>query len=227
MSRPSRLPCSTVMPPTLEDVVDLALREVVRALVGGDAVLVEAAGLVAGLEHDDLMAERGELDGRRRGRPARRRPRRRASRSARPWRRAACPRANSVVGGVALQTADLDRLALGGLADAGLLAQRLGRADAGAHAADDVGVEDRLGRADGVAGDDLADEQRDVDRGRAGLHAGRVVAEQAALGGDPRLVLGREAGAGRRSSRHTGPGTNGRTRCQVSPSWECLCMDGF
>ena len=37
--------------------------------------------------------------------------------------------------------------------------------------------------------DDLADEQRDVDGGRAGLHAGRVVAEIAAVGLDQRLVL--------------------------------------
>ena len=92
------------------------------------------------------------------------------------------------IGGVALQAADLDRLALGDLADADLLAQGLGRADPGAHAAHDVGIEDGLGGAERVAGGDLADEQRDVDRGRAGLDAGRVVAEQAALGGDARLA---------------------------------------
>jgi hypothetical protein len=85
------------------------------------------------------------------------------------------------VGGVALQPADLDRLALGRLAHAGLLAQRLGRADAGAHAAEDVLVEDRLGRRLGRAGRDLADEERDVDRGRAGGDAGRIVAEIAAV----------------------------------------------
>ena len=41
-----------------------------------------------------------------------------------------------------------------------------------------------------VVGGDLADEQRNVDRGRAGLLAGRVEAEIAALGLDQRLVRG-------------------------------------
>ncbi len=92
------------------------------------------------------------------------------------------------VGRVALQRADPHRLALGMLAHAGLLAELLGRADAGAHAAHDVGRQDGLGGPDIVALGDLPDEERDVDRGRAGLHAGRVVAEVAALGLDERLV---------------------------------------
>ena len=43
-------------------------------------------------------------------------------------------------------------------------------------------------RAERVAGGDLADEQRNVDRGRAGALARRVVTEIAAIGLDPRLV---------------------------------------
>ncbi len=92
------------------------------------------------------------------------------------------------VGGMTLQLPDLDRLALGLHAHAGLFAERLGRADAGAHAAQDVLVEDRLRRRLGHPGRDLADEQRDVDLGRAGRDAGRVVAEIAAVGGHLRLV---------------------------------------
>ena len=94
------------------------------------------------------------------------------------------------VGRVALQKPDADGLALGGLAHAGLLAQGLGRADARAHAAHDVGVENRLRRAVAVAGGDLPDEQRNVDRRRAGLLAGGVEAEIAALQLDPGLVRG-------------------------------------
>ena len=93
------------------------------------------------------------------------------------------------VGGVALQQTDLDRLAFGVLAHAGFLAQGLGGADAGAHAAHDVGGEDCFGRADAVAGRDLADEKRNVDGGGTGLLARRVEAEIAAVGLDPRLVL--------------------------------------
>jgi hypothetical protein len=97
------------------------------------------------------------------------------------------------VGGEALQAADLDRLAFGRFAHAGFLAQRLGRADPGAHAAEDVLVEDRPGGGQCRAGGDLADELGDVDGRRAGDGAGRVMAEIAAVGGDPGLV-GREWG---------------------------------
>ena len=68
------------------------------------------------------------------------------------------------VGGKALQAADLDRLALGGLAHAGLFAQGFGGADAGADAAKDILAPDRLCGGFGRAGPDLADEKRDVDR---------------------------------------------------------------
>ena len=88
------------------------------------------------------------------------------------------------------------------IAHAGLLAQHLGRADAGAHAADDVALEDRAAPAPlRIAGRDLADEERDVDAGRAGLDAGRVVAEIAAarLRRAPRG--GRAADAGPRNWR--------------------------
>ncbi len=92
------------------------------------------------------------------------------------------------IGGVALQLADRHRLVLGEVPDASLLAERLHRADAGAHAAHDVGIENGLAGAARIVGLDLADEERDVDRRRAGLHARRVEAEIAAVGLDERLV---------------------------------------
>ena len=93
------------------------------------------------------------------------------------------------VGRKALQFADPDRLAFGHLADAGLFAQSLGRADAGAHAAEDVCRQDRLAGAVRIAGQDLADEHRNVDAGRARRDARRVVAEIAAVGLDEGLML--------------------------------------
>ena len=91
---------------------------------------------------------------------------------------------------VALQLADADRLHLGGLAHARLLAQSLGWTDARAGPAHDVGVENGHRRPGAIAGGDLADEQRNVDRGRAGPLAGRVEAEIATLGFDLRFVEG-------------------------------------
>src|SRR3546814_3509032 len=82
------------------------------------------------------------------------------------------------VGGIALQQADLHRLALLRRAHAGLLAQHLGRTDARAGAAEDVLLQDVLRRAADVVGRDLADEARDIDAGRAGLDAGRVRSEE-------------------------------------------------
>ena len=95
---------------------------------------------------------------------------------------------HDAVGGVALEPPDLHRLALGRLPHAGALAEFLGRADARAHAAEDVLLEDRLPGRLGLPGRDLADEERDVDLGRAGLDAGRIVAEIAPVRGDRRLV---------------------------------------
>jgi hypothetical protein len=97
--------------------------------------------------------------------------------------------AHGDIGGVALQAADLHRLAFGDLAHADFLAQGLGRAHAGAHAAKNILVEDSLGRPQRIAGGNLADEQRDVDRRRAGLHARSIIAEIAPVGLDQRFVM--------------------------------------
>ena len=84
-------------------------------------------------------------------RPCRPRPPPRGGRSARPAVGFSAGRQQRV-GCVALQQPDPDRRAFGRLAHAGLLAKRLGRADARAHAAHDIGVEDGLGCGERIAG---------------------------------------------------------------------------
>ena len=170
-----------------EDEIHLALRELVDRLVGGDAVFVEPARLLARVEDRDVVAVHREAM--------------RAGEARRPGaddgdalsgRRGAAERMlaalHQMIGRVALQLADLDRLVLGEVPDARLLAERLHRADAGADAAHDVGIEDGLAGAAGIVGLDLADEERDVDMRRAGVHARRVEAEIAAVGFDEGLV---------------------------------------
>jgi hypothetical protein len=86
-----------------------------------------------------------------------------------------------IVEGVALQQADAHRLALAVVvAHAGAFAQDLGRAHARATAAKDILLEDAVGGAVDVLVVDVADEAGHVDAGGAGVHAGRVVAVQAA-----------------------------------------------
>ena len=86
-----------------------------------------------------------------------------------------------VVDGIALQRADQHgRAFLRVVTHAGLLAQNLGGADAGAAAAEDIRRENLLGRALNVLVADIADERGDVDLAGAGIHAGCVVAIQAA-----------------------------------------------
>ena len=126
-----------------------------------------------------------------------------------------------LIGGIALQRADLDRLVLRAVAHAGLLAQRLGRADPRAHAAQDVLLEDGHRRALEVAGGDLADEARDVDAGRAGLDAGRVVAEVAAARFDQRALARRAADGRRRSCGRSPPAPAARRRCPARIVWPC------
>ena len=157
----------------------LGLGEVMHGLVGGDAVFVKAADFLPRLEHHNIVTKT-----------------RQAVRCGKAGGAAAhdgnflpaqgCPHerlqaaSHQRVGRITLQRADLHRLRLGMLAHAGILAQDLDRADAGAHAAHDIGFEDRLGGADGIAGGDGADKARNVDGGRAGIDAGRIEAIEAA-----------------------------------------------
>ena len=171
-----------------------------RHLVGGDAVFVQPAELLLRLEDRDLMAEHGQAMGA--GEPGRPAADHRHALARRRRRAKGCDaRCEQMIGGIALQRADIHRLVLAGLRTQALLAQHLGRADPRAGAAEDVLLEDGDRRALHVAGRDLADEAGDVDAGRAGLDAGRVVAEVAAAGIDQRLACGRAAPRRRRNWR--------------------------
>src|SRR3546814_16111952 len=69
----------------------------------------------------------------------------------------------AMIGRVSLQKSDRDRLAVLGVAHAGALAEDFGRADPRAGAAENILFVDAQGRARGLAGGPLADE----DNGRA------------------------------------------------------------
>ena len=113
----------------------------------------------------------------------------------RPGRRAGLEEADAAgrggVAGEPLEPADLDRRLHEAAVDARPLAEDLGRAGPGAAPAEDVGLEDRPRGADLVAVEDLADELRDVDRGRAGPGARGVEAVEAA-GGLGQGLVGRQ-----------------------------------
>ena len=131
------------------------------------------------------------------------------------------------IGRMALQPADLDRLALSRFAHAGAFAKCLGRADTGAHAAKDIRAQDRFSRRLGRAGGDLADEQRDVDAGWTGLHTGGVMAEIAAIRGHGGLVRVERRGVIGKSrrdrlGRQSGGGESGG-KGRVCHGWLPIC----
>ena len=225
----ARRRASTSMPPIESMNVDLARGEIVRRLVGGDAVFVEAAGFSRASKIDDLMARDASACAQ--ARPAGPAPTiaTRLPVGARARERLLAGR-HLCVDRVALQLADAHRLALGVLAHAGFLASfSVGqtRAHMPPMMLED---EDRSRRAERIAGGDLADEQRNVDRGRAGALARRVEAEIAAVGFDMRLVLAerrmqigeiRRSGSPRRADRRDvgdsrGLGDDGH---DLSPMW--------
>ena len=90
------------------------------------------------------------------------------------------------IGCMPLQRADRDGLRILVVAHACAFAQDLGRTHAGTHPAERIRRQDVGRGALQVAVADLADEARDVDLRRAGLHARRVVAVVAAAGGGRR-----------------------------------------
>ncbi|MPL84611.1 hypothetical protein SDC9_30576 [bioreactor metagenome] len=213
----------------LQEPGDLARGEIVGRLVGGDAVFIEPAELRLRLvEHHLVALEREPVrTGKPRGPAAHHRDR---APGGRAGSEGMALLLKQRIGGKALQQADLDRLALGLHPHAGALAQVLGRADAGAHAAEDVLREDRLRRRLGRAGRDLPDEEWNVDRRRAGRGAGRVMAEIAPIrrhrgrmGGERRrdileirrIALGRKP-PGRDTGRELAVG-------HLGPPWLCYC----
>lgn len=167
--------------------IDLACGESVHGLVAGDAVFVQSAGLGACVEQHDIMAlGRQPMRRRKAGRPGADHGHTLSGGGAAGEGMRAF--GHQVVGGIALQGADLDGLALGLHPHAGALAQVLGRADPRADPAKDVLVKDGQRRRIRGAGRNLADEQRNVDAGGAGGDARRVIAEIAAIGCDTGLI---------------------------------------
>ena len=172
-----------------EQPLDLPLREAVDGLVAGDAVLVEAPRLGARVEEDNVVPFHGQPMGA--GQPRGPGPHDGDALAGGGGALVGMPVARHPgVGGEALQAADRPRLALGRLPHARLLAQRLGGTGPRAHPAQDVAVEDGLRRRPRRSRRDLAHEEGDVDAGRTGRHAGRVVAEVATVRGHGRLVGG-------------------------------------
>ena len=158
--------------------------------VVGDAVGIETAAFFLFVEDGDFVAELGEFGG-----------------AAEPGRAGAQDGdlfavlfhrgvedvdvvVENVVGGVALEASDFHGIAFQIEDDAGAFAEDFGRADAGAAGAEDIGGEDGAGGAGRIPVGDFFDERRDVDAGGAGHDAGRVEAEEAAVGFDERFLRG-------------------------------------
>ncbi len=151
-----------------------------RDLVFGDAIFVEPAQPLSGLEdHHVMPPERQPMRAGKAGRPtADDGDFLSASRATPEW---VWLCGQDRVGRVALEPADLDGLALLRHAHAGLLAQYLRRADARAGTAEDVGLEDAPSRSLHIVRRDLLDEAGNVDARGTCFDAGCVIAEIATI----------------------------------------------
>ncbi|MNK97757.1 hypothetical protein D3C87_1181040 [compost metagenome] len=185
---PELLPVADFDAANFQEELKLFLRVVIHQFVFGDPVFVEAASLLPRLEDHHVMPVHGAAVG--------------AGQTCRTGTHHGDAFAGGgstlegvraevgVVHGVALQQADHDRCTfVSVVAHAGLLAKNFRRAHPGATAAEDVGREDFLRGALHVVLRNVADERRNVDLARTGIHAGRVVAIQAARGFQVRLAL--------------------------------------
>ena len=179
---PQRAFVANFDPADLEQPVNLARGEILGRFVGGNAVFVQSARLGPRVKDHDVMPMHGKTM--RTGQTCRTGPDNGnafAGRS-RPGERMH-PLRHQCVGGVTLKPADLDRFTLGDFPHTDFFAQGFGGTHAGAHATHDVLAQNRLGRGFGRSRRDLANEERNVDIGRACGDARRVVAEIAAVGG--------------------------------------------
>ncbi|MNE08228.1 hypothetical protein D3C80_1008740 [compost metagenome] len=155
-----------------------ALGEIIHQLVFGDAVFVEPAGFIAGLEHHHIVTLQGQSMGTGQARRACTDHGHALARGGGALEGVAIKM--RVVQGIALQLTNQYRCAfLMVVTHAGLLAQHFRGADPGATATQNVGREDLLGSALDVLLVDVADEGGDVDAGGARVDARRVVAIQA------------------------------------------------
>jgi hypothetical protein len=172
--------------------VRLGLDELLRQAELRDAVDHDAAGLLEGLEDDDLVALAADVHGAGEpggtgaydGHPP---PRGRCDAG-----KVACPACPLPIGDEALEPADLDGLLdrFKGLAEgAGRLALGLLRTDPPADGGEEVrGLDDARGAGE-VPLPHLHDEAGNVDEDGASGHAGCVLAVEAALGLEDGLVL--------------------------------------
>jgi len=170
------------------DRADLGDAHLGTHLVDGDPVGVESAAFRSPLEHGDVVAEVRQFGGT--AQPGgtgthHRDPAAMPGRGGGEQMKAEC---RGMVGRVALQATDVDRPPREVEHHAGAFAEHLGRADTRAAATEHVGLEDRPRGSGDVAGGDLVDEGGDVDPGRTGLDARRVVAIEAARGLRVRLL---------------------------------------
>jgi len=162
-----------------EDESNLALREVVDHLVRGQTIFVQPTGLLCRIKNNDLVPETGCAVSE--GQPGGSRPHHRDAKAARGGPREWVARrpGHQAIHCVPLEKADLDRRAFSLVHDANALAQNLGRTGPGAGPAHDIVRKNRSGRAVAIAAADLVNEFRDIDPGRARIHARRVVAVEA------------------------------------------------
>ena len=161
---------------------------VVGGLISRDAEFVQPARLRLGVKDHNVMSMHRKAVGTGQTGGASADDRNGFPRGCGPLIRVTLPR-HQRVGGMALQAPNLDWFAFGEFPHAGLFAQILGWANAGAHAAKNVLVENRLCRGFGCSGADLANEKRDVDRGRTGGYAGRVVTKVTPIRRNRRFMI--------------------------------------
>src|SRR5438045_9485104 len=106
-----------------------------------------------------------------------------------------------VVGRVALQQGDLDRLFVSIVQDAGAFTQHFYRARARAGMTERIGLEDHAGGAAQITGRNFLDEYRDVDVCRTGNSAGGVMTEEPLVRFEQCVVMRPRRGGGRRVRR--------------------------
>ena len=166
---------------------DLARGKVVGRFIGGDPVFVQTACLCATVIEGDIVAFHGKSV--RTGQTRRPCPDNSdgLAREGGAGERMH-PLGHQRIGRITLKLTDDDGLAFGLFAHAGLFAERLCRADTGAHAAKDILRQDRFRSRLGRARLDLTNKQRNIDRRRTGRHTRRIVTEITAVGSNAGLM---------------------------------------
>ena len=158
------------------------MRKAVGGFVGGQAVFVQATELGARVQQHHAVAQARQAVGAGQACGPGAHHRHEAPGGGCAGKQGRAGVGHQVVGGIALQQANFDRLVFVRVAHAGLFAQHLGGADPGAHAAQGVGLQNGARRAARVVVGNAADKAGHVNAGGAGGLAGRVKAVVAAVG---------------------------------------------